>query len=76
MKVGLLNWTFLKGVFEIEQTQKILNKGKNIGLNINFHADELYPLNSVEVRNDDWSMKSKSKISIIEASCRDESKGS
>jgi imidazolonepropionase len=36
-------------VFDIEQSKAILESGKNIGLEINFHGDELHPLNSVEV---------------------------
>ena len=39
-----------KGVFDVEQSEAILKKGKELlGLQINFHSDELYPLNSVEV---------------------------
>lgn len=39
-----------KGVFELEDTEKILKAGKDIGLEINFHAEELNQLNSVEVQ--------------------------
>lgn len=38
-----------KGVFEIEESRKILQKGKDMGLKINFHGDELYPLKSAEL---------------------------
>ena len=38
-----------KGVFELEDTEKILKAGKGIGLEINFHAEELNQLKSVEV---------------------------
>jgi imidazolonepropionase len=39
-----------KDVFNVEQSEKMLSKGKNeLNLHINFHSDELYPLNSVEV---------------------------
>lgn len=39
-----------KGVFDVEQSEAILKKGKeSLGLQINFHSDELYPLNSVEM---------------------------
>ncbi|XP_028414426.1 probable imidazolonepropionase [Dendronephthya gigantea] len=38
-----------KGVFELEDTKKILHAGKDIGLKINFHAEELNQLNSVEL---------------------------
>ncbi|XP_074645747.1 putative imidazolonepropionase isoform X3 [Tubulanus polymorphus] len=37
-----------KGVFNIQQSEKILRAGKKIGLNINFHGDELFPLNSAK----------------------------
>ena len=39
-----------KGVFELEDTEKILKAGKGIGLEINFHAEELNQLKSVEVQ--------------------------
>ena len=38
-----------KGVFEVEQSRRILQAGKAIGLAINFHGDELYPLKGAEV---------------------------
>ncbi|XP_074645746.1 putative imidazolonepropionase isoform X2 [Tubulanus polymorphus] len=38
-----------KGVFNIQQSEKILRAGKKIGLNINFHGDELFPLNSAKM---------------------------
>lgn len=38
-----------KGVFELTDTERILTAGKNIGLAINFHAEELNQLKSVEV---------------------------
>lgn len=38
-----------KGVFELADTEKILKAGKEIGLEINFHAEELNQLNSVEL---------------------------
>jgi imidazolonepropionase len=39
-----------KGLYNVEQTESILRKGKSLcNLNSNFHADELNPLNSVEV---------------------------
>jgi imidazolonepropionase-like amidohydrolase len=40
-----------KGVFELADTEKILKAGKEIGLEINFHAEELNQLNSVEVQD-------------------------
>ncbi|CAF0868479.1 unnamed protein product [Brachionus calyciflorus] len=40
-----------KGVFDVEQTERIMTKAlQNIeNIKINFHSDELYPLNSVEM---------------------------
>ena len=38
-----------KGVFDLEQSRAILKAGKEAGLNINFHGDELHPLNGAEV---------------------------
>ena len=39
------------GVFDTESTRQILEAGKGIGLNINFHGDELHPMKSGEVGN-------------------------
>ena len=38
-----------KGVFDVQQTERILRAGNNIGLASNFHGEELNCLNSVEV---------------------------
>ncbi|KAL9646725.1 hypothetical protein ABK040_001147 [Willaertia magna] len=39
-----------KGVFETEETKRVLLEGKNkLGLNINFHGDELNPMKSAEL---------------------------
>ncbi|KAA3680562.1 imidazolonepropionase [Paragonimus westermani] len=38
-----------KGVFELEQSSRILTAGKSIGLNLNFHADELSALGGAEL---------------------------
>jgi hypothetical protein len=35
-----------KGIFESEDAKSILEEGKKIGLNINFHGDELNPMKS------------------------------
>ncbi|XP_030635469.1 putative imidazolonepropionase [Chanos chanos] len=35
-----------KGVFDVDSTRRILKAGKDMGLNINFHGDELHPMNS------------------------------
>ncbi|XP_022300190.2 putative imidazolonepropionase [Crassostrea virginica] len=37
------------GVFDLEQSRAILKAGKEAGLNINFHGDELHPLNGAEM---------------------------
>eukprot|EP00092_Neocalanus_flemingeri_P018092 GFUD01019581.1.p1 GENE.GFUD01019581.1~~GFUD01019581.1.p1 ORF type:complete len:420 (-),score=125.05 GFUD01019581.1:259-1518(-) len=38
-----------KGVFEIEDSRKMLKAGKAAGLRINFHGDELHPLGGAEM---------------------------
>ena len=38
-----------KGVFDTEATRKILVAGKAVGLAINFHGDELHPMQSGQV---------------------------
>jgi len=39
-----------KGVYDVEQSESILSTAKELcKLNINFHSDELYPLNSVSM---------------------------
>ncbi|MGH0136897.1 UNVERIFIED_CONTAM: hypothetical protein FKN15_036739 [Acipenser sinensis] len=38
-----------KGVFDLESTRAILQAGKDMGLQINFHGDELHPMNSAEL---------------------------
>ena len=38
-----------KGVFDIGQSQKILTAGRQAGLRLNFHADELTPICGTEV---------------------------
>ena len=38
-----------KGVFDVDQTRQILTAGQRLGLNINFHGDELHPTKSAEV---------------------------
>uniref|UniRef100_A0A8B9KZ63 imidazolonepropionase n=1 Tax=Astyanax mexicanus TaxID=7994 RepID=A0A8B9KZ63_ASTMX len=38
-----------KGVFDLNSTRRILQAGKDMGLNINFHGDELHPMNSAQV---------------------------
>ena len=38
-----------KGVFNTDQSRRILLAGKNSGWKINFHGDEIHPMNSGEV---------------------------
>ena len=38
-----------KGVFDVIQSRDILLAGQAIGLNVNFHAEELHQLHSAEV---------------------------
>ncbi|KAK7891820.1 hypothetical protein WMY93_023783 [Mugilogobius chulae] len=38
-----------KGVFDLTSTKSILQAGKDMGLNINFHGDELHPMNSAQL---------------------------
>ncbi|XP_073644436.1 probable imidazolonepropionase isoform X2 [Tursiops truncatus] len=37
-----------KGVFDLDSTRRILQSGKDIGLQINFHGDELHPMKAAE----------------------------
>ncbi|XP_060082225.1 probable imidazolonepropionase [Ylistrum balloti] len=38
-----------QGVFDIDQSRRILTEGKNMGLQINFHGDELHPLEGAKM---------------------------
>uniref|UniRef100_A0A4W2HWE4 Probable imidazolonepropionase n=2 Tax=Bos indicus x Bos taurus TaxID=30522 RepID=A0A4W2HWE4_BOBOX len=38
-----------KGVFDLDSTRRILQSGKDIGLQINFHGDELHPMKAAEL---------------------------
>ena len=38
-----------RGVFDVDQSRRILEAGVKIGLTINFHGDELSSLGSAEV---------------------------
>ncbi|KAM6984732.1 putative imidazolonepropionase [Aplochiton taeniatus] len=38
-----------QGVFDLSSTHSILQAGKDMGLNINFHGDELHPMNSAQL---------------------------
>ncbi|XP_056317133.1 probable imidazolonepropionase [Danio aesculapii] len=69
-----------KGVFDLTSTRCILQAGKDMGLNINFHGDELHPMNSAhlgaelgalaishleEVTDDGIAAMAKSKTSAV-----------
>ncbi|KAM4711538.1 putative imidazolonepropionase [Anableps anableps] len=41
-----------QGVFDLDSTRAILLAGKEMGLNINFHGDELHPMNSAKMGAD------------------------
>ncbi|XP_037317039.2 probable imidazolonepropionase [Pungitius pungitius] len=38
-----------RGVFDLGSTRAILRAGKDMGLNINFHGDELHPMNAAQL---------------------------
>ncbi|XP_049638800.1 probable imidazolonepropionase [Suncus etruscus] len=38
-----------KGVFDLKTTRRILQTGKEMGLQINFHGDELHPMKAAEL---------------------------
>ncbi|XP_048863083.1 probable imidazolonepropionase isoform X1 [Brienomyrus brachyistius] len=38
-----------KGVFDLDSTRTILQAGKDMGLQLNFHGDELHPMNSAQL---------------------------
>ncbi|XP_068443024.1 probable imidazolonepropionase [Clinocottus analis] len=38
-----------EGVFDLRATRSILQAGKDLGLHINFHGDELHPMNSAQL---------------------------
>lgn len=38
-----------KGVFEVENSKKILEAGRDMGFRINFHADEIHPLGGADM---------------------------
>ncbi|XP_029969728.1 putative imidazolonepropionase [Salarias fasciatus] len=38
-----------RGVFDLDSTRSILQAGKLMGLNINFHGDELHPMNAAQL---------------------------
>ena len=40
-----------KGVFDTDTSRRILKAGKEAGWKLNFHGDELHPMNSGEVRD-------------------------
>ena len=38
-----------KGVFSVDETRRILMAGKEAGMALNFHGDELHPMKAAEV---------------------------
>ncbi|KAG7267851.1 hypothetical protein CRUP_023867 [Coryphaenoides rupestris] len=38
-----------RGVFDLEATRAILRAGRDMGLHINFHGDELHPMNAAQL---------------------------
>lgn len=49
LKVDNIDVFCEKGVFDLISTKSILQAGKDMGLNINFHGDELHPMNSAQL---------------------------
>ncbi|XP_054708015.1 probable imidazolonepropionase [Uloborus diversus] len=41
-----------KGVFDVEQSRRILEAGRVLGLQLNFHGDELHPVGAAEMGAD------------------------
>lgn len=50
LKVDNIDVFCEQGVFDLSSTRSILKAGKDMGLNINFHGDELHPMNSAQVQ--------------------------
>lgn len=38
-----------RGVFDLDSTRRILQAGREMGLNINFHGDELHPMDAAQL---------------------------
>ncbi|XP_056132029.1 probable imidazolonepropionase isoform X2 [Lampris incognitus] len=49
LKVDNIDVFCEQGVFDLDSTRAILQAGKDIGLNINFHGDELHPMNAAQL---------------------------
>lgn len=49
LKVDNIDVFCEQGVFDLSSTRSILKAGRDMGLNINFHGDELHPMNSAQV---------------------------
>lgn len=47
-----------RGVFDLDATRSILQAGRDLGLNINFHGDELHPMNAAQVCLPLWEPRS------------------
>ncbi|XP_026218708.1 probable imidazolonepropionase [Anabas testudineus] len=52
LKVDNIDVFCEQGVFDLSSTRSILKAGKDMGLNINFHGDELHPMNSAQLGAD------------------------
>ncbi|KAG7495523.1 putative imidazolonepropionase [Solea senegalensis] len=49
LKVDNIDVFCERGVFDVASTRSILRAGKDMGLNINFHGDELHPMNAAQL---------------------------
>uniref|UniRef100_A0A3P9LZ27 Probable imidazolonepropionase n=1 Tax=Oryzias latipes TaxID=8090 RepID=A0A3P9LZ27_ORYLA len=49
LKVDNIDVFCERGVFGLSSTHRILQAGRDMGLNINFHGDELHPMNSAQL---------------------------
>ncbi|KAI3366646.1 hypothetical protein L3Q82_009323 [Scortum barcoo] len=49
LRVDNINVFCEQGVFDLGSTRSILQAGKDMGLNINFHGDKLHPMNSAQL---------------------------
>lgn len=57
-----------KGVFDTDASRRILRAGQEAGWKINFHGDELHPMNSGEVRGIDQCIDSSNHINLLHLS--------
>ena len=54
-----------KGVFDVDQTRRILQEARNHGFKINFHGEELCLLNSVEMGANEFQCEAISHLEEI-----------